>query len=156
MSNRYSTKKNPIVLNFSNFAFCICVFPLESFYLSIACNQITENSVAEAHGIKVGDVIVEINGVNIAEMSHHMVHELITGFTDTFIISLSREDAEHENGTVTERPASGMFSEISEATVTSNADSITDELEASKISEEHIAEIISGESEVLKEHNVIG
>lgn len=132
------------------------MLPLQSFYFSIADNQITENSVAEANGIKVGDVIVEINGVNISEMSHHMVHELITGFTDTFTISLSREDSEHENGFATERPASGLLSEISEATVTSNADSITDELEATKVSEEHIAELISGESEVLKEHNVIG
>lgn len=113
--------------------------------------------MAEEHGIKVGDVIVEINGVNITELSHHMVHELITGFTDTFTIGLKRDDAEHvnDNGAV-DRPASEMFSEISEMTEHSNADSITDELEATKISEEHIAELISGESEVLKEHNVIG
>lgn len=124
--------------------------------LSIAI-QLTENSVAEECGVKVGDVIVEINGVNITQLSHQMVHELITGFTDTFTVGLKREGAEHVNGNETaERPASEMFSEISEATVTSNADSITDELEASKISEEHIAEIISGESEVLKDHNVIG
>lgn len=119
--------------------------------------QITENSVAEECGIKVGDVIVEINGVDISEMSHQMVHELITGFTDTFVVGLKRDGAEQTNGNgAVERPASEMFSEISETTVTSNADSITQELEASKISEEHIAEIISGESEVLKDHNVIG
>lgn len=86
-----------------------------------------------------------------------MVYELITGFTDTFTIGLKRDGVEQVNGNgVGERPASEIPSEMSEATMTSNADSITKEFEESKISEEHIAEIISGESEVLKDHNVIG
>lgn len=109
---------------------------------------------------------MEINNVDITNLSHQMVHELITGFTDTFTIGVKREhdenangideDAKTQNAYPFERPASEMFSEISEATVNSNADSITGEIEATKASEEHIAEIISGESEVLKEHNVIG
>lgn len=128
--------------------------------------QITENSVAEQCGVKVGDVIVEVNNVDITNLSHQMVHELITGFTDTFTIGIKRENhenttngidtANNHNESPIERPASEMFSEISEATVNSNVDSITGEIEATKVTEEHIAEIISGESEILKEHNVIG
>lgn len=90
-----------------------------------------------------------------------MVHELITGFTDNFTVGVTRENDDdctespiNCNGTESiERPASEMLSEIS---VNSAADSITGELEASQVTEDHIAEIISGESEVLKDHNVIG
>lgn len=97
-----------------------------------------------------------------------MVHELIIGFSDSFVVGVEREDNFdcignpkngvspidfHAYGSHTDRPGSGMYSEIS---VNSAADSITAELEASKITEEHIAEIMSGEAEVLKDHNVIG
>lgn len=114
------------------------------------------------------DVIVRINNVDITNMSHHMVHELIMGFSDSFVVGVEREDdfdcTENPNNGVSpidfnayeshsDRPGSGMYSEIS---VNSAADSITAELEASKITEEHIAEIMSGEAEVLKDHNVIG
>lgn len=124
--------------------------------------------MAEECGLKLGDVVVQINGVDITNMSHHMVHELILGFSDSFVIGVEREDdpdcTENPKNAVSpidfnaydshsDRPGSGMYSEIS---VNSGADSITAELEASKITEEHIAEIMSGEAEVLKDHNVIG
>lgn len=99
-----------------------------------------------------------------------MVHELIVGFGSNFNIGIVRENEEDYKDFVkpiniaspngfneyeihTERPGSEMFSEIS---ANSMADSITEELEASKITEDHIAELMSGEAEVLKDHNVIG
>lgn len=93
-----------------------------------------------------------------------MAHELIIGFTDTFVVGIQREHEEEYAGssdfnaypTNVERPGSEMFSEISEATANSTIDSISGELEGPKITEDQIAEIISGESEVLKDHNVIG
>lgn len=127
----------------------------------------TEHSSAELCGLKVDDVIVRINDVDITNLSHQMVHELISGFGDSFVVGVVRENEEDYIGQVSTndfhgydnqspvdpRPASEMFSEIS---MNSAADSITGELEASKVTEEHIAEIMSGESEVLKDHNVIG
>lgn len=119
--------------------------------------------------MKVDDIVVRINNVDITNMSHRMVHELIIGFSDSFLVGVEREDDFNCTETPkndmfpinlnayeshSDRPGSGMYSEIS---VNSAADSITAELEAShKITEEHIAEIMSGEAEVLEDHNVIG
>lgn len=115
--------------------------------------QVIEDSVAEACGLKADDVIVEINNVSIVNLSHEMVHQLIVGFSDNFSVGVKREN-EYEyvstDPSRIERPGSENFSEIS------TTDSITGELEGPKVSEDHIAEIISGESEVLKDHNVIG
>lgn len=124
--------------------------------------------MAEECGLKVDDIVVRINNVDITNMSHRMVHELIIGFSDSFLVGVEREDdfscTEIPKNDLfpinlnayeshSDRPGSGMYSEIS---ANSAADSITAELEASKITEEHIAEIMSGEAEVLKDHNVIG
>lgn len=54
-------------------------------------------------------------------------------------------------------PDSQAYSDMSEMTINTNrTESVSDEIKTDEISDEHIAEMISGEAEVLKEHNVIG
>lgn len=69
----------------------------------------------------------------------------------------AHEQAKHHDEHLAERPESAVYSEFSEVTINScGADSITKEFETPNITEDHIAEVISGEAELLPEHNVIG
>lgn len=142
--------------------------------------KVTENSIAEECGLKEGDIIVRINYEPTIDLPHIGAQEMIMSCANTFVLGIRREDEDKANGVTEpinsvlidaiqyeqhngdsahylERPQSQAFSEMSEITINScGIDSISSELETPKISEEHIAEMISGESEVLKEHNVIG
>lgn len=51
-------------------------------------------------------------------------------------------------------PDSQAYSDMSEMTI--HTESVSDEVKSDEITDEHIAEMMSGEAEVLKEHNVIG
>lgn len=128
----------------------------------------------------MGDVIVRINDVPTITLNHHNAHEIIMGCANTFVLGVIRPDEEcqpangddiatngepvefdvNENGSLYSqpRPDSQAYSEYSELTNGSNGvDSISGELEpAQKITDDRIAEIMSGEAEVLKDHNVIG
>lgn len=54
-------------------------------------------------------------------------------------------------------PDSQEYSDMSEMTIPTNrTESASDEVKTDEISDDHIAEMMSGEAEVLKEHNVIG
>lgn len=137
----------------------------------------TENGIAEQAGLKVGDVIVRINDSPTVSLNHHDAHEIIVGCANTFVLGVIRPDEDAQNGETvpTEgapvnfevnengspgsqaRPDSQAYSEYSELTNGSNGhDSISGELEPQKMTDEQIAEMMSGEAEVLKEHNVIG
>lgn len=54
-------------------------------------------------------------------------------------------------------PDSQAYSDMSEMTIhTNRTESVSDEVKTDEISDDVIAEMMSGEAEVLKEHNVIG
>lgn len=123
--------------------------------------------------MREGDIVVRVNYEPTIDLPHIKVQEMIMGCTNSFVLGVQRENEEEvengfdkicceslngdTNGSQTSekivgkcRPESVAQSELSET------DSIINELGRCKVSEEHIAEMISGESEVLKEHNVIG
>lgn len=140
----------------------------------------TEGSIAEMCGLRVGDVIVRINYEPTIDCTHLGAQEMIMSCANTFTLGVRRDnevECTNANGSLfttsscvngddveqlndeqlVERPESAVFSEFSEMTVNScGVDSISKEFETPKISEEHIAEMISGEAELLPEHNVIG
>lgn len=144
----------------------------------------TEGSIAEECGLRAGDVVVRINYEPTIDVTHLGAQEMIMSCANSFTLGVRRENDDTEctntNGSLftsnscandddverlqqqtaeqlVERPESAVFSEFSEMTVEScGVDSISKEFETPKISEEHIAEMISGEAELLPEHNVIG
>lgn len=139
----------------------------------------TEGSIAEKCDLRVGDVIVRINYEPTIDLTHLGAQEMIMSCANTFTLGIRRDteiecinahgslfttnscvsddDMVHNDEQLVERPESAVFSEFSEMTVNScGVDSISKEFETPKISEDHIAEIISGEAELLPEHNVIG
>lgn len=132
-----------------------------------------EGSIAAQCGLKEGDVVVRVNYEPTIDLPHSKVQEMILGCANSFVLAVKREnECEDNNGPMypidgnqsqeflakidNERPESAVYSEFSETTVNScGVDSISGEFESPQ-TDEQIAEVISGEAEVLKEHNVIG
>lgn len=89
--------------------------------------KVCENSAADKGGLRVGDVIMRIN--NVDESNQHMLHELNNSLTKCIIVQVNRQ----------------------------HKDNLEDTLDAIETTtEECIAEIISGEAELLENHNIIG
>lgn len=135
-----------------------------------------EGSIAEDSGLRVGDIVVRVNYEPTIDLPHSKVQEMIINCANSFVLGVKREGDSDENnenhGPIypidanqsqeflnkieNERPESAVFSEFSETTINScGVDSISGEFETPK-TDEQIADVISGEAEVLKEHNVIG
>lgn len=95
--------------------------------------KVYENSVAEKSGLKVGDEIIRMNDIDVTVLNHQEVHEIVSSLTNSFEASIIRE-----SDSVINEPNSAEVESITDAT------------------EKHIAEIISAEAELLKDHNVIG
>lgn len=89
----------------------------------------------------VNDIIVQLNNIDITNLSHQMINEVITGFTDSFVISVDREV------------------EYCEKRLNTNGRNEVKSMKSEPLggnSEEYIAEVISGEAEILKDHNILG
>lgn len=139
-----------------------------------------EGSIAEEAGLKVGDVVVRINDTPTSSLSHSEAHEVIMECANTFVLGVLRPDedgcyeetpAEETNGLNDtngkpgtpspyrqfQTPDSQAYSDMSEMTINTNrTESASEEVKSDEITDDHIAEMMSGEAEVLKEHNVIG
>ncbi|XP_037047059.1 uncharacterized protein LOC119081915 isoform X2 [Bradysia coprophila] len=156
------------------------------FELPLTVIKVREGTIAEEAGLKVGDVIVRINDTPTSNLSHSEAHEIIMECANTFVLGVLRPDEDgcladspvegtnelqgneqpqtngFTNGThgtpspyrQFQTPDSQAYSDMSEMTI--HTESVSDEAKTDEISDEHIAEMMSGEAEVLKEHNVIG
>ncbi|KAG4078071.1 hypothetical protein HA402_002122 [Bradysia odoriphaga] len=156
------------------------------FELPLTVIKVREGTIAEEAGLKVGDVIVRINDTPTSNLSHSEAHEIIMECANTFVLGVLRPDEDgcladspakgtnelesneqpqtngFTNGThgtpspyrQFQTPDSQAYSDMSEMTI--HTESVSDEAKTDEITDEHIAEMMSGEAEVLKEHNVIG
>lgn len=136
--------------------------------------------------MKVGDIVVRVNETPTSNLNHDAAHEVIIGCGNNFVMgilrpsddeatmtaskSMSLDDLEscrssNEDGLSPfqqlETPDSQAYSEMSfggssaEVRITSESVVAVPPL-AEEITDDHIAELMSGEAEVLKEHNVLG
>lgn len=155
-----------------------------NWYFNVTCHfvyiQVTKGSIAEEAGLKVGDVIVRINDTPMSNLDHKQAHEVIMQYGSTFVMGVIRPDNDGLTEDINEKIANGKpcdlmgyeyesppsqptqtpdsqaYSDMSEMTInTTRTESRVDDVNPD-ITDEHIAEMMSGEAEVLKEHNVIG
>lgn len=107
-----------------------------------------------------------------SNLNHNEAHEVILKCGNNFVMGILRPDEEatvddseschNENGLSPfqqiQTPDSQAYSEFSALTTdTTRTESRSEDVaHPPEISDDHIAELISGEAEVLKEHNVIG
>lgn len=90
-------------------------------------------------------------------MSHQMLHELIMGFDKQFMVTVTRENEEEYTDSVTSNGSThNQTGESNGSPCQADLDETFAAEQFDETTEEHIAEIISGESELLKEHNVMG
>lgn len=129
---------------------------------------------------------MRINDSPTSNLSHSEAHEIIMECANTFVLGVLRPDedgcceempAEESNEQIStngfggtngthgtpspyrqiQTPDSQAYSDMSEMTIhTNHTESASEEVKTDEITDDHIAEMMSGEAEVLKEHNVIG
>ena len=130
--------------------------------------QVTKGSIAESLGMQVNDVVVRVNDTPMSNLNHSQAHEVIMNSGNCFVMALLRPDSEvaemPSEDSISpcqleiQRPDSQAYSDMTEITIDTNRsdESRSEEHKTNEISDDHIAELISGEAELLKEHNVIG
>lgn len=120
-------------------------------------------------------ILFYVGDTPTSNLSHNEAHEVILKCGNNFVMGILRPDEEasgtsvddpetyqNENGLSPfqqiQTPDSQAYSEFSGLTTdTTRTESRgEDVVQPPEISDDHIAELISGEAEVLKEHNVIG
>lgn len=106
--------------------------------------KVIEDSSAERNGLKFGDVIIQINDLTVTDLSHQSIFDIINGIQNTMTLHIERKKDSVDYTTPRENL---NVDNLAETELTHSLMNTT---------EETIAEIISGESEVLKGHNVIG
>lgn len=134
--------------------------------------QVVESSIAQASGLQEGDVVVRINDDPTIEMTHEDAHVKLIAAGDSFVLGVLRwaitfplsaadiKNLSHKN----ERRATDVLAQQEAASVASleqeetemQQEQIDKIIPDKPVTDEEIAELLSGEAEVLKEHGVLG
>lgn len=148
--------------------------------------RILHGSIAEDVGMQIGDVVVRINDIPTNNLSYYDAHQLLACAGNRFVLGIlrAREIPAHQRAVVKEKTPNtvgdveyintspkpfwtpsntGQSTASPPRTTTSTATTareaaqeIEEKIPDIPITDEQIAEIMSGEAEVLKQHNVIG
>ncbi|XP_021713055.1 PDZ and LIM domain protein Zasp isoform X2 [Aedes aegypti] len=132
--------------------------------------KIIPGSIAEEVGMYLGDVVVRINDIPTSNMSYYDAHQLLACAGNRFVLGIlrAREIPPQQRAIVKEKTPCGEadFNSMPKpfwsagafggAPQTKEEREIEQKISDVPITDEQIAEILSGEAEVLKQHNVIG
>lgn len=146
--------------------------------------RILPGSIAEEVGMQIGDVVVRINDIPTSNLSYYDAHQLLACAGNRFVLGIlrAREIPPQQRAVVKERtpgtvgdveyinrtpkpfwtPSSAtnissyMANQPVASATTAEEEEIEEKIPDVPITDEQIAEILSGEAEVLKQHNVIG
>lgn len=125
--------------------------------------QVKEGSIAEQQGLKVGDIIVRINDEPTSPLTHAEAHVVISNCGNQFFFGIYREEPLEDGQCSMEfipiysPPRSPLPEHLFEP-ISSTPDIVVEEVieEKKDAVDEEIASVMSGEAEMLKEHNIIG
>ncbi|XP_054733681.1 titin-like [Anastrepha obliqua] len=152
------------------------------FEFPLTVVKVNEGSIAEEAGMREGDVIVRINDTATSPLSHDEADKVIRHCGNVFYIGVQREGEDElvpkmfpvlglERSPTPQdfldvsgrkSPLPRQLEDSAESPTEYLSDlperpsSVLSEQTEIKLVEEEIAAVLSGESEVLKEHNVIG
>lgn len=132
--------------------------------------KVLPGSIAEEVGMYLGDVVVRINDIPTGNMSYYDAHQLMACAGNRFTLGIlrAREIPPQQRAIVKEKTPSGEADfnsmpkpfwapgSVSGVPQTKEEREIEQKIPDVPITDEQIAEILSGEAEVLKQHNVIG
>ncbi|XP_035891133.1 uncharacterized protein LOC118502703 isoform X3 [Anopheles stephensi] len=143
------------------------------FDVPLTVVKILPGSIAEDVGMHIGDVVMRINDIPTGNMSYYDAHQLLACAGNQFVLGILRaREVTPSQRLIKEKTPSGEVEYINTSPKpfwTPNVGSSPCPLSQSKeerqldeqipevpITDEQIAEVLSGEAEVLKQHNVIG
>uniref|UniRef100_A0A182PZL3 PDZ domain-containing protein n=1 Tax=Anopheles farauti TaxID=69004 RepID=A0A182PZL3_9DIPT len=144
------------------------------FDVPLTVVKILPGSIAEDVGMHIGDVVMRINDIPTGNMSYYDAHQLLACAGNQFVLGILRaREVTPSQRLIKEKTPSGEVEYINTSpkpfwtpNVSSpcplgqpNKHERQDDDEQTPeipITDEQIAEVLSGEAEVLKQHNVIG
>ncbi|XP_058116137.1 uncharacterized protein LOC131287985 [Anopheles ziemanni] len=140
------------------------------FDVPLTVVKILPGSIAEAAGMHMGDVVVRINDIPTSDMSYYDAHQLLACAGNQFVLGILRaREVTPSQRLIKEKTPSGEVEYINTSPKPFWTPNVTSpsfgqsregheepEVPAAPITDEQIAEVLSGEAEVLKQHNVIG
>ncbi|XP_053679484.1 A-kinase anchor protein 12 [Anopheles nili] len=138
------------------------------FDVPLTVVKILPGSIAEDVGMHMGDVVVRINDIPTSNMSYYDAHQLLACAGNQFVLGILRaREVTPSQRLIKEKTPSGEVEYINTSpkpfwtpnmTSQSQEQHQLDEQSVPEvpITDEQIAEVLSGEAEVLKQHNVIG
>ncbi|KAF2901929.1 hypothetical protein ILUMI_04253 [Ignelater luminosus] len=130
--------------------------------------KVTEGSIAENVGLQVGDIAVKINDYNVEKLTHAEAHDVILNAGQEFILAVRRSDLfdDIQDDERYNEEVSNIMEGTLERETISSFESLGAQMKSSaviekrnlnlEVTDEQIAEVISGETEVLPEQNVLG
>ncbi|XP_065072921.1 uncharacterized protein Zasp67 isoform X2 [Ochlerotatus camptorhynchus] len=132
--------------------------------------KVIPGSIAEEVGMYLGDVVMRINDIPTSNMSYYDAHQLMACAGNRFTLGIlrAREIPPQQRAIVKEKTPSGEADfnslpkpfwtpgSVSSIPQTKEEQEIEQKIPDVPITDEQIAEILSGEAEVLKQHNIIG
>uniref|UniRef100_A0A1B0B927 PDZ domain-containing protein n=1 Tax=Glossina palpalis gambiensis TaxID=67801 RepID=A0A1B0B927_9MUSC len=150
------------------------------FEFPLTVIKVNEGSLAEEAGLRAGDVIVRINDTATLPLTHEETDKLIRSCGNVFFLGISREDEVEEvlenemqlsatNEYAVQSEAKSLL-EVPDVIATVHQESDNEYLSEQddrpcsalsedterKMVEEEIAAVLSGETQMLTEHNVMG
>lgn len=143
------------------------------FDVPLTVVKILPGSIAEDVGMHIGDVVMRINDIPTGNMSYYDAHQLLACAGNQFVLGILRaREVTPSQRLIKEKTPSGEVEYINTSPKpfwTPNVGSpcplgqskeerqqIDEQIPEIPITDEQIAEVLSGEAEVLKQHNVIG
>ncbi|XP_053669286.1 LIM domain-binding protein 3 [Anopheles marshallii] len=142
------------------------------FDVPLTVVKILPGSIAEDAGMHIGDVVVRINDIPTGNMSYYDAHQLLACAGNQFVLGILRaREVTPSQRLIKEKTPTGEVEYINTSPKpfwTPNVGSpcplrqskeerqLDEQVPEVPITDEQIAEILSGEAEVLKQHNVIG
>ncbi|XP_049301761.1 uncharacterized protein LOC125775218 isoform X1 [Anopheles funestus] len=142
------------------------------FDVPLTVVKILPGSIAEDVGMHIGDVVVRINDIPTGNMSYYDAHQLLACAGNQFVLGILRaREVTPSQRLIKEKTPSGEVEYINTSPKpfwtpnvgspcqlgqSKEARQMEEQVPEIPITDEQIAEVLSGEAEVLKQHNVIG
>ncbi|CAG9802844.1 unnamed protein product [Chironomus riparius] len=125
------------------------------FEIPLTVSRVVEGGIAHRAGMLEGDVVVRINDNPTINMSHESAHDELVAAGDEFTVSVLRATNLLADGSAVDATEQ-QDTTVADADTKQEQERIDKIIPDKPVTDEEIAELLSGEAELLKEHGVLG
>lgn len=126
------------------------------FEFPLTCSKVVEGSTAEKAGMLEGDVVVRINNKPTINMTHEDAHKELVAAGPEIVLGVLRATSLLPNGDACVEAPSELTVALNDIDLVKEQERIDKIIPDASVTDEEIAELLSGEAEVLKGHGVLG